>query len=158
MIERKYSWRYGHGEVSAQAAGETIKKIEDRDGIITREALLEESRPEDAPTHKCFEWNDTEAAEKYRLWQAGQVIRDIVVTIIDTDKEAEPVRAPMFINTSVRNTEKARFVSTETALTNNELRSTVLENALSEFRMFRKKYGMLKELAKLFETFDEIAN
>lgn len=135
-------------------AGETIKKIEDRDGIVTREALLEESRPEDAPTHKCFEWNDTEAAEKYRLWQAGQVIRDIVVTIIDTDKEKEPIKAPMFVNTADRSTQKARFTSVDRAFNDKEMRDTVLRNALTELRMFRNKYGQLKELRDVFKEID----
>lgn len=156
MIERKYSWKYGHGGVSAQVAGETIKKIEDRDGVITSEAFLDESRPEDAPTHNCFDWNDSEAAEKWRLWQAGQVIRDIVVTIVDSDKEQEPIKTPMFVNTSIKGSNKAYYTSTETALVDDVLRDNVLNNAKAELRAFRKKYERLKELSNVFNEIDKL--
>ena len=63
VYEKKYSWRAGKS-VSAQVAGEVMEMIEKRDGELTKEAFLEESRPEDSPTHGLFEWDDAVASEK----------------------------------------------------------------------------------------------
>lgn len=41
-----------------------------RDTEITPEQVLEKARDEQSELHKCFEWNDSIAAEKYRLQQA----------------------------------------------------------------------------------------
>lgn len=154
MIQRKYSWRYSHGGVSAQVAGEAIKRIEDRDGVVTAETFLEESRPEDSPTHKCFDWNDTEAAERWRLFQAGQVIRDVIVTIVDSNNET--IKTPMFVNTNTRAIQKGRYVSTEVALIDTVMRETVLDNAKAELKSFKNKYAKLKELSGVFAEIDKL--
>lgn len=70
MVYKKYSYKHGKTGASAQTVGETLERIEKRDGAVTKEAFLEESRPEDSPTHAMFEWNDGIAAEKYRLEQS----------------------------------------------------------------------------------------
>ena len=36
-------------------------------GVFGAEAVVEAARPEDAPLHSYFEWDDTEAARRYRL-------------------------------------------------------------------------------------------
>lgn len=156
MLQRQYSWRYGHGGVSAQVAGETIEKIEARDGVVTKEAFLEESRPEESPTHACFEWDDTEAAEKWRLWQAGAVIRDICVTVASDDEEKTPIKTPVFVNTVARNVAPASFVSIDTALENKAYRDTVLDNALKELHWFERKYKRLTELEGIFSEISKI--
>lgn len=155
MLSRLYSWRHSHGGVSAQAAGEMIEKIEARDGVVTKEAFLEESRPEDSPTHGCFEWDDGIAAEKYRLWQSGSVIRDVCITVVSDDDKA-PIKTPVFVNTVKNCTAPAKFMSVEVALADETHRNTILENAFSELQEFRKKYGRLKELAEVFKVIDKV--
>lgn len=149
MLNRQYSWRYGHG-VPAQVAGETIEKIEARDGEVTAKAFLEESRPEESPTHNCFEWDDTEAAERWRLWQANQTIRDLCVTIISDDKDSAPIKIPVFINTERTKVSTARFMSIDSALEDREKRSVILQNALDELKAFERKYEKLSELSEVF--------
>lgn len=43
-------------------------------GRVSPETLLEEAKEEEHPLHRYFEWNDTAAAERYRLTQATQMI------------------------------------------------------------------------------------
>ena len=38
--------------------------------------------------HKCFEWDDTEAARKYRIIQAGNLVRNLV--IVESKEKSEP--------------------------------------------------------------------
>jgi len=154
MVYKKYAWRAGHGNVPAEEAGKVMEQIQERDGEITAESFLDESRAEDSPTHGCFEWDDTAAAEKYRLQQSGACIRDLLITVERTDDE--PNRVPAFVN--VTSAGKARFQDTQKALSVEESRKVVLENALSELDAFRKKYATLAELSKIFAVIDELKN
>lgn len=151
MVYKKYSWRVSHN-APAQVVGETLERIESRDGTITREAFLEESRPEDSPTHACFEWDDSVAAEKYRLNQSSAIIRDIKVTI--SSEDMEPVKATAFVNIMSNPTaQEAQYQSMDVAVSNTDTRRIVLQNALDDLIRLRIKY---KDLAELSQVFAEI--
>lgn len=45
---------------------------------ITPQEMIEKARNEQSELHKCFEWNDTIAAGKYRLQQARNVLAMLV--------------------------------------------------------------------------------
>ena len=153
MVYKKYSWRVSHN-VPAQIVGETLEQIESRDGTITRETFLEESRPEDSPTHGCFEWDDSVAAEKYRLNQSSAIIRDIKVTI-SSDSET-PVRATAFVNIMTNPTaQEAQYQSVDVAVTNTDTRQVVLQNALDDLNRLRIKYMDLVELSRIFDEIEK---
>ena len=57
---------------------------------ITPYEVLEKAKDENSELHKCFEWNDSIAAEKYRLQQAGNILRMLVYK--PKSKEEQPVR------------------------------------------------------------------
>ena len=70
--------------VPAQVVGEKIATIEATNGgHVVVSDLVEDAHPEDAPLHCCFEWNDSEAAERYREDQARQIIRSVYVVLDD---------------------------------------------------------------------------
>lgn len=153
MVYKKYSWRVNHG-APAQTVGETLERIERRDGTITREAFLEESRPEGSPTHACFEWDDSVAAEKYRLNQSSAVIRDIKVTIVS--ESAEPVKTAAFVNIMPNPTaQEAQYQSVDVAVSDTDTRKTVLQNALDDLIKLRIKYRDLTELAGIFDAIEK---
>ena len=153
MVYKKYSWRVNHG-APAQTVGKTLERIERRDGTITREAFLEESRPEDSPTHACFEWDDSVAAEKYRLNQSSAVIRDIKVTIVS--ESAEPVKTAAFVNIMPNPTaQEAQYQSVDVAVSDTDTRKTVLQNALDDLIKLRIKYRDLTELAGIFDAIEK---
>ena len=142
--------------VSAQVAGERLKEIESRDGSITPQAVVDDARPEDSVLHNVFEWNDEKAAEAYRIHQAGNFIRCIVVVPEKNDTVKEPVR--LFINTNPTDDGQKKtgsFISLRTAMENPESRKVILSNAKHEMQVFRKKYSDLKELSAVFAAIDE---
>lgn len=67
-----------------------LKRIAKRNkGILVAEDVVEEARPCDNLLHKYFEWDDTEAARKWRLVQARNLINVCVEIIPNTnDKES----------------------------------------------------------------------
>jgi hypothetical protein len=75
--------------IDPQAAGEELERIKHRDGTITAPAVVDEARPDDAVLHPAFNWNDPDAAEKYREIQARQLIKR--VRVICPEPTQEPV-------------------------------------------------------------------
>ena len=149
VYEKKYSWRFNKS-VSAQVAGEVMERIEKRDGELTKEAFLEESRPEDSPTHGLFEWDDTAAAEKFRLAQSRICIQDIVVTIVKNTETPKTVHAFVNTNSAIGRKEKASYSNIEVALSDEDKRKVVLRNAFYELQIFEQKYSDYQELAGVF--------
>ena len=152
-----YEWGIDKYPVDAQIAGETIEALKSELGkdYIEAEDLLNASRAENAPLHSCFEWDDTIAAEKYRLNQAGDIIRNITVKIVDASEKPQVVRA--LVNVSPQN-EKGKYVSIQTAMVKGEYRDQVLKNALIELQNFKRKYQSYSELATVFTAIDEFAD
>lgn len=143
--------------ISAQTAGERLTEIEQRDGAITPQAVVDDARPETSVLHKVFEWDDAKAAEQYRLSQASSFIRSIVVIPEPEEKIKAPVR--MYLNRNPINEgqkKQGAYINYRSALDDPESREVVLNNARYELRLFRKKYSNLNELAKVLAVIDEV--
>lgn len=65
--------------VDAQTVGEELSRIESRDGVIDAHVVVNESRPDDAPLHPHFEWDDVKAAERWRVEQSRRLIRSVEI-------------------------------------------------------------------------------
>ena len=164
FVSKKYSYRAGyHYNVPAQTVGETMEKIIDRGDQLTAQSFLDESRPKDAPTHALFEWDDTVAAEKYRLHQSKNVIllvecTEETIEVPDSNVEVEVIEATehpteaskhhyAVINVNPKRPgQKANFVPVQVALADKDMRSQVLANAIGELKAFERRYSTLIEL------------
>ena len=146
MNNMVFNWKIGSvHKVSADVAGEVCNKL-DAEGNLTAKALVDVSRPEDAPLHPEFEWNDGIAAEKWRE-QQGRLIINHLTVVIDNQ---EPVRK--FFN--IENTANT-YTSIDVILKNTDTREQLLQMALRELGAFKRKYSQLTELAKLFDAISE---
>lgn len=91
MKKTKYVYRNlksGHG-VSADVAGIELANIRESHGALTASIVVDASRPDSAPLHPVFEWDDFSAAENHRRWQARQLIR--AVHVVSGQNESRPV-------------------------------------------------------------------
>lgn len=74
---------------------EALQEIHDQYGYLTPALVLEEAREPSHPLHSSFDWDDTEAAQKWREYQAHKIIK--VARIVhhkpEGDGEALRVRA-----------------------------------------------------------------
>lgn len=64
----------------------------EREGKLTPEAVVKAAKSMASPLHDCFEWDDSEAASRYRLWQARELIASIRIEIVVEEKELSVVR------------------------------------------------------------------
>lgn len=153
VYKKSYSWRSGFTPtVSADVVGGVFEYIEKRDGVVTRESFLDESRLVESPTHKLFEWNDKKAAEKWRLSVSQKTINHLVATVVFEDQET--IKAPALVNVSTIKTGK--YVNVIDAMENEKDRAIVLNNAIRRLQSFQKEYQKLSELSGVFKAINEV--
>ena len=150
----KVVWKTGfRASVPAQVAYDTIHGLYQQ-GKKSAKDLVDASRPETAPLHKMFEWDDTVAAEKYRENQGREIIRHII-EIPDTEEEKQTmpiVRAFFQIDEATNDYEPTYVI-----MRDDEKRERLLKIAKAELKSFRIKYSALQELAKVFSAIDELS-
>lgn len=116
---------------------------------ITPEQVLEKARnDENSELHKCFEWNDGIAAEKYRLIQARKII--INLAYVPKEKTDEPVRCFQITR------EKSVYMPTKQFLVNSNEYQDLLKRAKAELESFKRRYATLSELETVFEAIENI--
>ena len=141
-----YQWKVpGIMPVDAQTAGNELQRIYERDGVIEPETVVEESENPSAPLHSCFEWDDEKAAHKYRITQAQNIIRAIVVV-----NEAKQPETRAFVNV------QREYHPVSVVVRNPEKREILLQNALNELRWFERKYNTLQELSNVLAAIKEV--
>lgn len=83
---------YAFSLATARLIKREMAKLRKRHGVVTPELLVEAARPPASPLHRFFEWNDSAAAEKFRLLQASHMVRRVMV-MVETSTGLRPVRA-----------------------------------------------------------------
>lgn len=131
---------------------ETLERIcRENGGVLRADDVVREAANPECPLHSYFEWDDSEAARQFRLYQAQHMIRHVRVTIeVVPDKEVS-VRA--YASTGPRPREYRPIVD---VLQDDTLRRELLERAYQDLRDFRRRYAVLKELAGVFDAIGEV--
>jgi hypothetical protein len=133
----------------AQKVADEIISIGDS---ATPAEILDKARGTDTELHKCFEWNDTAAAEKYRLHQA----RNIVCNLVFVEREAEqPKEVRVFYK--IEPGHDAGYQQTVKIVQNQDKYKRLLSVAFGELKAFQRKYQMLGELEPIFCEIEKLA-
>lgn len=139
------SWRInGIFKADAQKVANEIG-----DNNVTAEDIVEKARDEKSELHKCFEWDDTKAAENWRKHQARVLLSMLVIK--PAKEEHAPVR--VFSLTS----ERQVYQKTEVILKQADEYQSMLKRALLEMESYRRKYHTLTELEDVFKAIDDLA-
>lgn len=120
--------------------GESVKPVE----------VLEYARNPNSELHKCFDWNDTTAAEKWRVKQARDILCNLVFARIEEGKSEK---------TNIRITHKvddSGYKQTVKLVRNEDEYAALLHQALKELDIFKRKYACLSELEQIMELIDEL--
>lgn len=142
-----YKWKEGtRHKVSAQIAGEVCAALEER-GELSAQNLVEVSRPEDAPLHSEFEWDNDVAAEMWRTKQAQTLIAHIALKT----ETPTPVRA--FFNIEVKS---PNYEALNTIVKHEDKYAALLQTALRELEAFQRKYSMLSDLEEVMQAIEKV--
>lgn len=150
---KPYKAEWGCVKFKAKAE-DVAKELESMgDGFTRRQVVDYASEHTNSALHNCFEWDDTVAADRYRLHQAGTVIQNLKITIIKKDKPPEKTNVSMFV---MPERKCGTYQKTEVVVKNIERYELLLNKAKSELQAFRNKYSMISELEEVFKAIDAL--
>ena len=131
-----------------------IEALKAKDGLLMPEKVVEfaEKNPESA-LHSAFEWDDSEAARRYRLEQARQLIR-VLVYIEDCPEGKVEVRT--YVSLPSDRMENGGYRKMEAVLASKALQDELLKAALSDIKQFLAKYNRLCAVADVCEKMREL--
>ena len=150
MVETVIKWSVtGVFKADAAKCYEEIKEIGDE---VNPKQVLDKAKDEQSELHKCFEWDDSIAAERFRLDQARSVINHLIVVTRDPDEDKEPVQFRVLMKNE--NERDTNYKQTIIMVKDEDEYKKLLEQAYAELRSFKKKYSCLVELANILALID----
>lgn len=141
-MKKKYKFRDGtlnKTGVSAKTVYTELEKVRKKNKL-TPKAVVEEARPVDAPLHPVFEWKDSIAGEKWREYQARNLIRSVVII----EQDAEPT--PAFIHIS-KPSDAQYYEASEIVVQEPDLFATALQELHHYINGTLKTVKQLEQLA-----------
>lgn len=129
---------------------EALFELERAFGQITPPDVVDAARDPKSPLHQHFEWDDSAAAEEWRLAQARTLIASVRVKL-QSAPERPPLRAFVHISAPLPHYESAKL-----AMSDPEKREMILRRALSELESFKRRYAEFSELAQIFMQIDAL--
>ena len=137
------SWKVkGLFKADAQKVSEEIAEIGE---VVEPAEIVEKAKDESTELHKCFEWNNDIAAEKYRLHQARNLLGNLVFEYKDEPAKQEPIRL------MYKTAENEGYKSINLIMQKPDEYKALLDRAYSELRAFKNKFKMLQELKAIFD-------
>lgn len=120
---------------------QALDAVRERHGALTPQAVVNDARPDDAPLHDRFEWDDRVAGERYRVEQARELIRSVRIVFHEPGDPIKEVRGYV----SVDRPHGREYVPLEEARDDPLTRAIVLRDAEREWRALYQKYRGLEE-------------
>lgn len=121
-------------------------------GVLHPQAVVSFAESPDTALHSAFDWNDGSAGAKWRLWQARQLIRVMVVV---EEHGGQEMRIQPYVSLPA-DRRKGGYRTLTSVLGDDERRAELLAAALAELRSTRQRYRQLQELAKVFAEIDRV--
>lgn len=78
-MPRKGGW--GYSKATVRVIRSQFAIIRKKYGAVTARNVVDQARDPKNPLHRFFDWDDTSAAEKWRLEQAGGLLRRVQVFV-----------------------------------------------------------------------------
>lgn len=105
--------------------------------------------------HKGFEWNDSKAAEQYRLQQARQIIYNIRIIQVEDDVNVDVAKTVEYIPYTHLDTISG-YKSTIEVYKNEEDYEQLKQQAYRDLLYWSKKYNNIVEFKQIFEDIENL--
>ena len=130
----------------AQKVAEEIMQIGE---TATPREIVDKARDENTELHRCFEWRDDVAAEKYSIYQARQVVCSLVFVRQDDPEQTKPE-----IRVFHKPKDAKGYMHSTKIFRQEDVDTRLLESAMAELRAFKRKYECLTELEEILALID----
>lgn len=129
-----------------------LQSVYDSYGKLTPVAVLDTARDPSHPLHSRFQWDDTVAAEAYRLDQAHRLIQSVKVVYKPATKRSGPKRVRGFIALPDVGGSGFRYEPSESVALDPLLREMALADMRREFQALKDRYGHFVEFVRMLEA------
>ena len=152
-------WKVGfyQNKVPVRAAVDELVRLHNVNGSLTAKDVVDASRPEDAPLHPVFEWDDSVASEQWRQHQARLMVCAIEYTPLPT-APVEPIRYFVHVREDDANPKEnpsiPGYTQTEIILNDEAFRKRYLRQIMREAEPLIKKCRSFEELADLVKEYE----
>ncbi len=125
---------------------EQLQTIRDEHGALSPALVVEVARDPEHPLHGRFEWDDTLAAEKWRLEQAGQLLR---VTFRPDPKKPVDLRA--FVAVKGEDSATSDYVPTEEVAASEFGSELLLRSMKRDWQIFKRRYDHMAQFVAFIQ-------
>jgi len=130
----------------AQKFGTYIDKLHKKHTGVTPTVLVEDAANPKSPLHGYFNWDDSDAAHKFRVEQARHLLNHLELVVTVEGRDPTPIKG--FFNVKSP-TGSPVYVSFETVKNDAQLRLQVLEDAFNELVYWKSRYEEYQEFGEV---------
>ena len=134
--------------VVIEAISDIAKKS---NGELTPAAVLDSASDPKSPLHSYFTWDNTEAAQKWRIHQARSLIASVIIKM-EPQAEQVPIRA--YVN--LKSDDGQGYHHLNEVMKNPVMRQAMLDRALRELEFFQSRYSSLSELSEIWNALGKL--
>jgi len=120
-------------------------------GTLHPADIVEAARDPASPLHRMFNWDDSTAADEYRLWQARKLIARVRVSVPVTPTKTITVRAYHALRS-----ERGGYRHTRDIISDADLRESLLSQLADDLAGVRERYSMVAKVAEAKKVFSAI--
>jgi len=131
---------------------DVLLEIREKRGTLTPEVVVEEASDPEHPLHHRFTWDDTEAARKWRLHEAGNLLR--VKYKADVGNRRADLRA-FWVRREADGTPTSTYEPIEEIILDPMQRELMLRQMRRDWTTFKKRYQHMEGFVE--EILDDIA-
>lgn len=145
------------GQKSIVTNPETVEALQEvyraKGGLMKPLDVVEAARPETSPLHKHFEWDDSVAAERFRIEQARTLLQKVYVRIENPDGKGR--MAQVFVSLSTDREQSGGYRAMVDVLSDADMKNQLIRDALVDMQIFEDRYKTLRELSSVFTVMRE---
>jgi len=154
-------WKPGYTHTKADP--EKVYKELEKIGERTPVNIVQAARNKKSEMHNCFTWEGTEAAERWRLHEASQLVNHLVVSysLITNKDEKEEITVNVYA--SIPTDDGRRYVKRTDGMDNEVLKEMILSEVRSLLSQAKNKmranetFFSAKEMAEVEKILEKIA-
>jgi hypothetical protein len=134
-----------------------LERVARPDGMFEPQDVVDAARPASSVLHPYFEWDDSEAAREYRLWQARNLTRAVEVRVLTADNAEHWV--PKFNSVMVQTdagVNERRYATLAVVKQQPDLIAQVQQRLEDELLACKRRYEAHAHIPEFHQRFAEV--
>lgn len=134
-------------EKEIRSISQYLKKHLGKDEEVTPEKVVELAKDSDSPIHSYFEWDDKKAAKSYRMIQASQLIKVVVINASRREPSYQYLKlTPDYSDNYFEHKEDVK----------DSLFDQMIPSALNELKQFKARYKSIPAFEPVLYAIDVV--